>query len=710
MNTPTGSTAHRLPLVLATALALCPPLLPGTALAGTNTTETITVSARRWTEPLQSVPGAVTVQTAETLQSAGSRDLRDAAATVPNLTLGDFSVRRLTFPYMRGIGSGRNSPAVTTYIDGVPQLSYATASQELLDTERIEFLRGAQGSLYGRNTLGGVINIVPRLPTRDPAFSWGLGTGSQDSLDARASVSGPVGPDRTAAGMSAGYSRREGFTRNDITGNRLDSRESFFGRAQVLWPDEGPWTYRLSAGAEADRDGDYALGDLATLRARPHHVAHDYEGQSDRDLAQPVFTATRKGDMADFTSTTAFQWWRSHDKTDLDTTPADLIRRDNEESQQAYIEEVRLASPGNTPVALGNNTTLRWLLGGLAFHSSYSQRAYNDYRPGSVGLLGLPFPYQQHDDADLEDTGLSLFAQGTVTLAERLEAGLGIRNDYEHRSADRRSYASLPLMPASGADDSADFNQVSPRASLGLHLTPQALLYGQASKGYKAGGFNTLAIPGHTTYDEETSWTYEAGLKTEWLNRKVTANLAVFHTDWNDLQMDVPAGAPGVFYLDNTSKASSEGGELELTIRPLSGLSLFGGVGLLSSEFGDGSTSGGQDVGGNDLPFAPHMTWNAGTEYSHSLCSRASGFIRLECVGTSRYQYDAVNGASQPGFTLVNTRLGVVSGDWRVEGWVRNLFDKDYVPLAFSYPLAPSGYVGESGAPRTIGVSVARSF
>ncbi len=680
------------------------------AEATTNTTRTIVVTARKWAEPLQSVPGAVTVETDDALQAAGVRDLRDASRTVPNLTLGEFSVRRLTFPYVRGIGSGRNSPAVTTVIDGVPQLSYATANQELIDVERIEFLRGAQGSLYGRNTLGGAINIVPRLPSRDPYASLSLSGGSDNMLDARGSLGGPLGPDRTAGSASIGHSQRNGYTQNDITGNRLDSREAFFGGAQVLWPEQGQWSFRLSLNAESDRDGDYALTDLAGLRARPYHVAHDYEGSSDRDLAQPVFTATRKGDTADLTSITAFQWWHSHDLTDLDFSPLDLLRRDNEETQQAFIEELRLSSPEKAPVMLSRNVSLRWLLGTLAYNSSYSQRPFNDYRPASVAMLGLPFAYQQHDDADLKDTGLSAFGHATVTVCERTEIGVGLRNDYEHRSADLRSYAVPALMPASGPNGDADFNQVTPRGSLGYHVTPNAMAYVEASKGYKAGGFNTLAIPGHATYGEETSWTSETGLKTEWLEHRITANAALFHSDWDNLQMDVPTGSPGVFYLDNTSKAKTEGGELELTVRPVSGLSLFGGLGLLSSEFADASTSGGKPIGGKSLPFAPNVTWHAGTEYSQALCGHTTGFVRLEAVGTGRYYYDAVNGASQSDYTLVNTRVGLTSGLWRIESWVNNLFDKDTIPLAFASPLALSGYVGESGAPRTIGVSLSRNF
>jgi len=668
------------------------------------------VTARKWNEPLQDLPGAVTVQTSDMLESAGIRDLRDAARYVPNLTLGDFTVRRLTFPYMRGIGSGRNNAAVTTCIDGVPQISYATANQELLDIDRIEFLRGPQGSLYGRNTLGGTINILPRLPAREPLTTVSVSAGNFGSYGGSVSVQGPVGDSKTAASLSSGYSTREGFTRNDMTGNRIDGRESFSGRAQIFWPDQDQWSFRFSVSGESDRDGDYALADLASLRANPYHLYHDYEGSSHRDLAQPVFTAMYKGDTFDFISVTAFQWWQSEDKTDLDTTPADIIRRDSRENQQAWIEELRLSSPDAAPVKLGDSSTLRWLLGTLAFNSRYSQRAYNDYRAGAVSMLGLPLAYQQHDDADMEDTGVSLFGQATITFNERIELGLGLRHDYEHRSAGLTSYYSPQIAAASSSDDGRDFNQTSPQASLGYHLSSGILAYMETSKGSKSGGFNAQSSAGHTAFDEETSYSYEAGLKTSWLKNRIIANAALFHTDWDNLQMDVPAGMAGLYYIDNAGKAWSQGAEIELTVRPADGFSIFGGVGLLSSEFRPGSSSGEADVSGKELPFAPETTWNAGTEYSESLWGQLRSFVRVEAVGTGAYYYDAVNGASQDSYTLVNTRLGVVAGVWRIEGWISNVFDKDYIPIAFPYSFASSGYVGENGSPRTFGVTFSRTF
>lgn len=682
---------------------------PPSPQAGSNDTQEIVVTARKWTESIQSVPGAVTVQNAATLESRHASDLREAAATVPNMTLGDFSVRRLTFPYLRGVGSGRNSPAVTTVIDGVPQLSYATANQEWVEVDHVEFLRGAQGALYGRNALGGVINVVPQLPTRTPSGWVSAGAGSKGLIDTRARITGPVGDD-DAGSLYAGYSTRGGMTRNDLTGNRLDNRESFFGGGQVYCPGEDPWSFRLSLTGEADRDGDYALSDLAGLRANPYHLSHDYEGHSDRDLLQPVFTAIRHGDQVDITSISAFQGWRSHDLTDLDTTAADLIRRDNREEQQGYIEELRLSSPQKSPVELGRRASLRWLAGGMAYYSAYSQHAFNDYRPMSVPLLGLPFSYQSHDDAALDDTGASLFGHATVTLLERADISAGVRGDVEHRTADLSQYASPALMPANALHDSGTYNQVTPQGSLGYHFTPDVLAYVSASEGYKSGGFNTMPIPGHAAFGNETSWTYETGLKTEWFEHHATANLALFRTEWEDLQMDVPAGTPGVFYIDNTGKASSQGIETELGLHPVSGLTLFGGAGLLDSELAQGSTAGGVEVGGRELPFAPHATWNAGIEYSQSLCHQATGFARIEEVGTSRYFYDAVNGASQEAYALANATLGIATGSWRIEGWVKNAFDKDTIPLAFPYALAPSGYIGENGTPRTFGVTVKRRF
>ena len=679
------------------------------AAANVSTSLQVTVTARKWAEPAQSVPGSVAVQSGDELQKAGAQDLRDAARTVPNLTLGEFTARRLTFPYVRGIGSGQNAPAVTTCIDGVPQFSYVTANQELLDVERIEYLRGPQGALYGSDTLGGAISIVPRLPSHDPGGSVTLSAGSHGYYDGRFTAAGPVGSDGVLASASGGYSTRDGFTRNDTTGHDLDSREAWFSRAQIYLPDQGRWDFRLSVTAERDRDGDYALYDLNSIRAHPFHVAHDYEGSNDRDLAQPVFTAHRRGDDAEFTSITAFQWWQARSRTDLDTSPYDLQRKDVQEDFHAWVEELHLASPSDAPVRLADHLDLHWLVGAFAFDSDYSQRAVTDYRPGGVGFGYWLFPFQMQNNADLNDAGASLFGQTTFTIYDDWELGLGLRDDFQHREANLSS-AMLPFPPLSSSAPSRDFNRLSPRASLAYHITPDMMAYAEASKGYRAGGFNAVAPPGHASYDQETSWNYEAGIKSAWWHNQLIANAAVFRTEWQKLQVNthVPGGNASDYYIENGGKATSQGAEFELTAKPCKGVELFGGVGLVDADYRAGSVSAGTPISGNDLPFAPQWTWHGGIQYTHDLADRLQGFARFEANGLSRYYYDASNAQSQGTYTLANLRVGVAAWSWRVEGWVKNVFDRNYVPLAIPY--GPGFYVGECGAPRTVGVSLTKTF
>ncbi len=674
----------------------------------------VVVTARKRPESAQGVPGSMSVRPADQLVAAGATDLRSAATGIPNLTLGTFAARRLTFPYVRGIGSGQNAPGVATYIDGVPQLSNVTANQELLGVERIEFLRGPQGALYGSDSLGGVINIVPRLPSPPTDRTLRLSAGSHGFHEGRLSVGETLGDSGVLFRLDGGYAAREGYTRNTVTGRDLDRREAWAGRVQFYLPDQGDWDFRLSLTAQRDRDGGYALYDLGSIRSTPHRASHDFEGYNHRDLAQPVFTARRHGGKVDFVSITAWQWWQTRDRTDLDYTPADWVRKDASEDARAWIQEWRFSSPADAPVAWGDRLTLSWLAGIFAFHQESTRRDVTDYRPGGVPFGLWPAPFRMQSDAGREDAGASLFGHAALTFDERWELGLGLRYDYQHRAAETSSRMPAgPLMSAS--DQSRDFNQVSPSATLGYRVRPGILVYTDVAKGYRAGGFNAMAPPDRSSYGEELSMNLELGVKTIWLDDRLTANAALFHTDWDDIQVNthVPGGSPSDYYVANGGQAWSRGAEIELRANLWRPIELFAGAGLLDTRYRSGSQSANDDVGGNALPFAPRFTWLAGMDYAYMLGSRHRGFWRTEVIGTSRYYFDASNLESQGRYALVNLGLGMATGPWRAECWVRNLFDRDTVPLAIPYGQDAQGnpaYIGESGAPRTFVLSLARAF
>jgi len=222
-------------VVPAGALAQAPPApAPTPGATGQVTQEdgalrlrlpTITVTAEKESENIQDAPVSVTAVTAETLQNAGVRSVSEAGQFAPNVFFNEFTARKLSNPRFRGIGSSPNNPSVTTYIDGVPQLNANSSSIELVDIDQIEFVRGPQGALFGRNTLGGLINITSRRPSL-AGWSGGISGpfGNFGTGDIRADVSGPLVADKLALGFGAGFSRRDGFTINDTTGNAIDSR------------------------------------------------------------------------------------------------------------------------------------------------------------------------------------------------------------------------------------------------------------------------------------------------------------------------------------------------------------------------------------------------------------------------------------------------------------------------------------------------------
>ena len=247
--------------------------------------------------------------------------------------------------------------------------------------------------------------------------------------------------------------------------------------------------------------------------------------------------------------------------------------------------------------------------------------------------------------------------------------------------------------------------------SVAYRVRPEHMLYATAGRGFKAGGFNPASPAGSESYGEEHTWNLEGGLKTSWAGGRVSGNASVFSIEWEDLQLNLPnLAAPGQFYIANVGGATSRGVELELSARPNSSVDLFGALGYTRARFGSGSLSSGADVSGNTIPNTPEYTATVGGQVTRSVGS-ATVYGRAEMVFYGTFEYDDANTARQEAYSLANVRFGVRGRLLFAEGWVRNAFDTRYIPVAFAYgQLAPSGFVGESGRPRTFGLSGGVSF
>jgi len=681
---------------------------------GRVTLPPVTVTAQKEPADPSKLPVSVTTVTGDVLSTSGITFAADAAFFSPNTNFTEFTARKLSNARIRGVGASPANPGVTTYIDGVPQFNANTSSIDLIDVAQIEFVRGPQSALFGRNALGGIINISSGRPSLSKwTGSVAVPFGNFGQVDLRAGASGPLAGDTLAAGFAMAYSERDGFTRNDLTGNDLDRRSGFSGKGQLLWTPNAQWETRVIVSGERARDGDYALNDLFAVRDNPFHVSRDFEGHTDRDVFSTAALVRRETSRLSISSTTGLVRWRTEDSTDLDYTPLPLATRLNVEKAIQFTQEVRVASAANAPLAVSDGITMRWQAGSALFTQNYDQDAANSLAPFTVSEF-VNFPVlQRSPQATLDDFGVSLYGQGTLTISDRLDLSFGARLDHERKQAELRTSFEPAIAPPTIVDVERNFTDVSPQVAAAFRLQDRTMLYASAARAFKAGGFNPQSLPGSEAYGEEHAWHFEAGVKTSVAEGRVSLSATVFSIDWDDLQLNlpIPFAPPGSFFISNIGGATSRGVEFELAARPHANVDLFASIGTASAHFAEGTTSGGLDVSDKIVPNTPEATAAFGVQLSRTLRASTRLYARADVAYTGSFQYDDANTQGEDGYTLTHLRAGLRGRLLFVEAWVRNAFDTRYVPLAFAYPgFSASGFVAEAGRPRTFGISVGVGF
>lgn len=663
------------------------------------------VTARKQAEALATVPLSATVVNGEDLDDGLVLTPRDAAARLPNVFFSEFTARRLSFPFVRGIGSGLDDPAVITYVDDVPQFGFGGTNLPLLAVERVEFLRGPQGTLYGKNALGGLIHVRGRRPSATRELGLGATFGNFDLAEYQGSFSGPMlGGLGDLALLS---SEREGYTRNDFTGNRVDERDGLFGRGRMLWNLASDAELEFSVFAERARDGGFALGEIGALEADPHHIAQDYEGLANRDVLAPSLVFRRLGESLDFVSVSAWQTWDVLELSDFDFSPIDGVRRRAEQEQQYVYQELRLGTPSEA-----GRGELRWLVGASGFLADAERQAANVFRPDGAGIF-FPPGSEGTDLADgqFDDQGLAAFGELTLPLGGALEFTGGLRYDRETKEVERlRTFdpGSGPIVTDQGSEEET-FDEVLPSASLSYALTDETTTFVRAARGFKAGGFNLAAPAGSESFEAETAWSYELGVRTSLDGERVSLGATLFLIDWQDMQLSLfDASAGG--YIANAGESRSQGLELEGGWRSRDWLELDASFGWLDTEIEEYVDPFGNDTAGNELPQAPETTWSVGATLGASDARRAglrdSWYLRAEYSAVGDFYYDAGNLAGAD-YALANLLLGYDTDALSLSFWVRNALDEEYVPIAFQpSPVDPSTFVGENGAPRVLGFTL----
>ena len=663
---------------------------------------TMVVTAEKREEVIKDVPVSITALSAEELEASGVTTLRDAFRYIPNLHVSSFANKRTSTPYIRGIGAGQGDPAVAVYVDGVPLLSISTVNIDFIDMARMEVLRGPQGALYGRNTIGGLVHYITREPGEELHYNLGAEFGAHNHTRTHVSVDGPISKGKAYFSVSAALDERDGFTENDSLGTHVDYRDGTFLRGQLLFTPNDSWKIRLTAHSQEDKDGGFVLYSLDALKANPYHINHDYAGTTDRELFQGSLNATYAGAGFDLTATVSTGTMEAAEYTDLDFVPYDLLRRETFEDEDTTYMEVRLNAP--EPISINDNVQMDWIFGVSSIDYSLTHSEANEIRPAATGL---PFSLVDSASYDLDNSGLGVFGQVSFTFNEDFDLDLGVR----FASDDREAQIAIVAQTLGGLVENAtvdeSFDEVLPHLGLAYRVSEDTSIYISGSKSYRPGGYNLNTSPlGPYTYNAETGDSFETGFKSSLNGGDAYLSGSMYFASWDNRQLSIPnLTLPGRFYLDNVADSESSGFEFEFAARLNDHWDLSSGVGLSFTNFGSYlDTRTQQNVKGNALPIAPSGNWNLVLSH-HTTIAAYQLFTRLEYFGTGKAYYDNANTVSQGQYDLLNARLGIERGGIRIEAFVKNAADETYWPTAIPGTISP-GYVASPGAPRTYGLGV----
>ncbi|QTA92561.1 TonB-dependent receptor [Desulfonema magnum] len=660
--------------------------------------ETITVTAQKKEENPQKVPVSVDVFSDIRIEDAKIEDVLDLTRFSPNVHMKQNYTEHVIV--IRGIPSFRastHSPA-GLYVDDVSYPLHYMQNTMLFDIERAEVLKGPQGTLYGRNTESGVINIITRQPDNQFRSKVFGEYGSDDTFRSGANISGPLVSDTLFVGAAFQYKISDGYAENLSDGNdQVADSEQVNARTALRWTPGDAWDISLTADVmNADNHiGGYRLisGPHAS---NPFEVRKDEDEYYKEDGNSQGLRIKYEGSMFHLLSVSG-ALYQTLDKladTDLWDDPGDRKVNTFKIRERQYSQEFRMSS--------AQKGAFEWLAGVYGF---MEETEFNyKYDIVSKGITG------KHPIANMDTDGYAFFGQGTYTLFEDLHLTAGLRFDHQDLEGDLRD-------DIKGRHCSQDltYDEYLPKFSIAYDLSKDFMVYTSASKGYLVGGYNWLMNPTSETfdYDSEYTWNYELGIKTTCLKGKLIANLSVFYTDIEDKQVTEFDADTSSNTVTNAANAHSQGVEFQVRTMPVQGLEIVAGFGYTQAKFDEFKATEWNDTHTalieNDyedkyLPYAPEYTYNLGIQYRS-----ANGLLcRADLLGTDRYYGDIGNLSEQDAYQTVNLRLGYEKESFDFYLWAENLFDEEY--LTYVAPFDKNSHVGFDGPPRTLGATLTYRF
>ena len=675
--------------------------------------EEIVVTARKRDERLQDVPLAVTAMSQDALAKAGAVNVRDLAQSVPGLFYRAFDDGHPNL-FIRGVGTrsydaGAES-SVGTFIDGVYIARFGAQVQDLADVERVEVLRGPQGALFGRNTIGGAISVVTHKPDDDflarGSVTYGGAHFGGNEFDVSGLVSGPLVADKVFGQISYSRSDAAGPTKIEGTDRLVNGGGTQTVRGRVVVNPAEAWQIDLIADYYESVDNTFIwkandvngtrtgillqnpFVPVAPINPDSYITAITPGlGDTSRSGSGLSATVTYAGQRVDVTSITAYRQGETKQNNDTDASTNEILSQPANEDSDQFSEELRFASTSGGPLTFGDR--VNWLGGLYYFQESIDRKDQLIWGKDSAVIFITTVPTETVSYfANVDTKSWAAFAHAGIELSDRWKLDLDLRYSEDKKSADLAGTEDHPGIFVVPYDVSLDpkFSSTDPTVTVSFKASPDAMLFASYARGFKSGAFQFMApsaLVAETFATPEHVDSYQFGLRSDWLDGRLRLNVTAFDYAYKDIQVprvEIVNNAPFV-HLTNAAASTVRGIEVEGFAAIADGFRVEYGYAYLDAKYDDYLYAPGKDFSGNQMTRSPKNTANMALVFeSPTSLGAITARVAGNYVDTFFFEPDNAKidpGTKEPSHTMLDANLSLGHGPWTVTLWAKNLTDEE---------------------------------
>jgi len=668
--------------------------------------EVIKITAQKRESSVQSTPLSVTAISGDVLEQMGITNMDDFQFFAPGITITNDSMAIVN---IRGVGTTAfgvaTDPSSTIYIDGVYQPRATTGYQDMFDVERVELLRGPQGVLFGRNAVGGALNIISKGPTEDFEGSVGLTLGNYNKQNLTGTFSGALN-DTTRGRLTLLSNTRDGVYTDMLTGDKYQNEDTFAGRGTLAFDlsDKlylelrGDYNNDGGTGYVSKRGGytqDYIDAGVA-IPEDDYDIALDYKPKTDIEVWGVSSTLTWEGDEFTIKSITSYRESDFDQKIDADATEFTVFNINFLEQSESFTQEFQFSNtvPEN----------LEWIAG--LFY-------LNEGGSGGIDLLfdGLAIEITEKNVTE----AYAAFGQMTYKVSDKFRATFGLRYSYESKDYGFTTDINGDRVDEGTPDD--NWSAWTPRFALDYDLSDDMMVYVSATNGFKSGGFQ---IGDGTSFEQEDLWSYETGIKSTLLDNSLRANVGLFYYDYTNLQVVEYDDDTGVSTTTNAGEAIIQGIEGEFVARITDDFDVNLVVTYTRAEFEFFPQGEGVDFAGNDVPNTPDLTYSLGAQYTTEIEQVGYVVFRADYAWRDSVNFKSNNDNKfeSDSYSLLNLRMSLMTFDdqWEVALYGTNMLDERYATYITAGRNLDGGRTVDGntsntyGEPRQYGIKVRYNF